>query len=119
MHFINQAMKNKFEDYATKNLNDLCLNSICQYVVKWANAMEQEYLLSNQPLEEWFYDNARDFEYKMDTFGLTGYQAMVARNILEDVWIFGKWLNPAIDAKELEMKERWRKERESYLKKQS
>lgn len=116
MHFINQAMKNKFKDYTIKNLNDLRLNSICQYVVKWANAMEQEYLLSNQPLEEWFYDNARDFEYKMDTFGLTNNQAMVARNILEDVWIFGQWLNPAIDAKEQAMKEQRRKEREKYFK---
>lgn len=119
MHFINQAMKDKFDHCVEVNIDDVYGNSINEYVVHYADMMEDGFFRSDQPLEEWLFDNARDLEYAADIYGLTGFQVEYAKQVLEDVWIFGKWLSPALEAKEQEVEERWRKERESYLKNQS
>lgn len=103
MYFINQKMKDKFNHCVAVNTGDDYGEAINKYVVHYADMMEEKFFNSDQPLEEWLYDNARKLEYEADTYGLTGFQAECAKQVLEDVWVFGKWLRPAIEAKEREI----------------
>lgn len=102
MHFINQEMQDKFDETLLANIDSDYGQDINRFAINLANLIENNYFNSVDPIEEWMFNNARDLEFTIDE-GLTSFQVDCAEKMLEEAWIFGRWLRPAIKAKEQEV----------------
>lgn len=97
---ILEGKERDYKDWYDKN-SDGYGRACFTYAERWAEMLEEEIEQSNNSAKDVIKDNAKDFSFKADEEGITGYMYGCAVSILSSCWKYGeelrKWHNREYD----------------------